>query len=633
MKVFIKETSGATGKLLKPILTRDAVRKGMEIVDRVYKADVVWHQVDKRSDIANAITSKLYEDYKGKFVFFELMNNGDVKTYQLEKANRDADYYYREYVERKPVVVNYKQEDISNLQINLINYLLGKTDKIELLDPFPLEVVIPLMHCSINRGRKYKTDNYNSILKAFNLSDDEAGVLAGEFNDVQRFGDCQLIKLLRGCDEIYSDFLEIHGVKNNVILNNSDNIIKNLLTIMYNRALVKNTTAETPRANAFKERKKKEADEAVNNTITTVRDSLFGSDAFQMAAKKTEMQMGVYSLFIPDNSMADGEIMIPHPKHVGVNTQVLNINGAEIHILHTRKCIVISNPDDVDENTLDDIIKKYSTGKFQGYDVYQGKVALEKIREYPQIGDMITSTRHPITTLITKAKVVGYTEDGSIRCNVSTALALKADADGDFYSISWSKWSDSLIYAEAVTIQEFLKAAKIKLDDSVYDNKFDINHFLSLKPESEEEQLRLSSETGLEQAEAKVKTKELTGLFGVIDRDIVQTIIINGFKPTLRLLEEKANVSQMLVQLKNILKDLAKGNLSDEFKESFCAIYLMKGKDLLVTANMMSKVLSQPLTKTKDMLSEWLEINKNVRKIKVEETKENFRDLFKSFFD
>lgn len=141
MKVYIKETSGATGKLLKPILVRDAVRKGLEVVDRVYKADVVWHQVDKRSDIANARTSKLYEDYKGKFVFFELMNNGDVKVYQLEQASREADYYYREYVERKPVVVNYKQEDINNLQINLINYLLGRIDKIQLLNPFPLEVI------------------------------------------------------------------------------------------------------------------------------------------------------------------------------------------------------------------------------------------------------------------------------------------------------------------------------------------------------------------------------------------------------------------------------------------------------------------------------------------------------------
>lgn len=635
MKIYIKCKNNELGNQTELVLKSDALVKGHEVVATPIVADVVWHQVDNFKEISEVRNYSIYKNFEGNFVYFE-NKSGKLKVYKLNDNKNNSDFYYKVETERKEVVVNYTQQQIDKLEKEIVDYLLGKGDKIEVLDPFLLISVFGLALFSANKNRNQKVNLYDFYKNKLGVTDQEIEILIQEYKDAQRFGDSELLRMIRNCKEIYSNFMPIEGVTNNVILNTSDSVIQNLFKMLNDKCAIYNinySKTKSSESEYWKTIYENQFKDETNKLVATVREAITGSkNSFTTSAKDTELQMGVYSLYIPDNSLKDGEILIPHPKHMGINSQVIKLNGNTITILHTRRCVVIDGPDAYNP----EIIKRYSTGKFTGYEVYQDKIVLEKIREYPMIGDDVIATRHPITTLICRLKVVGYTNDGSIRCNVRTALALKGDADGDSWSVSWSKWTDSLIYADAVEIDKYCKTVGLELEKSDFDHsKLDINDFINLKPATVEECVEKSSESGLEQASAKVKTKKLTGKFGAVVRDIVQTLIINGIKSDYDMVEGEASISQTLVQLKNNQKDLLNGIIPEQLVKDFYCIYLMKDKDLKETATMLSELIDIPLSKAISLIEEWFELNGNTIEEIIEETstKDSFIEKFQSFFD
>ena len=636
MKIFIKCKNNQLGNQTELLLKSDVLAKGHSIAKNILDADEIWHQVKNIKEIAEVPDYDIYKDFKGNFVYF-INRFGKIKVYKSAHSKNNSDFYYRVNIDRKEVVTKFTQEQLDKLEKEIVDYLLDKTNKVEVLDPFPLITIFPLAIFTANKKRDKKVDLYEAYKSKLGLTDQEIELLIQEYRDAQSFGDSKLLSMVRPCNEIYSNFMSIEGTMNNVILNTSDSIIQNLFKMLNDRCAIYNinySKTKSSEAEYWKKYYEEQFKDEKNKLVATVKEAITGSkNSFTISAKDTELQMGVYSLYIPDNSLKDGEILIPHPKHMGINSQVIKLNGNTITILHTRRCVVIDGPDAHNP----DLITKYSSGKFTGYDIYQDKIVLDKIREYPEIGDTVIATRHPITTLICRLKVVGYTTDGSIRCNIRTALALKGDADGDSWSVSWSKWTDSLIYADAVEIDKYCKAVGLELDKSEFNHDDlvnDINRFMNLKPATVEECITKSSETGLEQASAKVKTKKLTGKFGAVARDIAQTLIINNIKTDYDMTEGEASLSQTLVQLKNNQKDLLNGIIPEQMVKDFYCIYLMKNRDLEETATMLSELIDIPLKEAISMLEEWFELTDNNIETIEEETQvqeQSFIDMFKDF--
>lgn len=494
MKVYLSIMKGIEGELARPLLEKLILAKGHELTDVYQTADLVIKHVDKdKADIfANRENTILfYINELGKPVFLKSSKSKMIpKTVKISKSI-DMEYKETELsFDREAVMIfHYLSNKLNSCKIN-------KVMKVETL--YLLQEIAGTMTAKSNLVEQKKI----KYMKILNLSEEELIKASNIIIGVTSYEENKLTRLLRN--------VKYFHYNKKTIPNIADNIFVNLLTICKFKTYKSNTSDQSKI-----ERFDNAIDKANGAIIKSIKESLTGSTAFKKYAKKSHKQMGVYSLFICDNSLEDDEIMIPHPNNVGVSR-----------------------------------------------------------KNYPKIGDYIIDARHPITTVITRVKVKGYTDDCSIRVNSYIALCEYGDADGDAHSISWSSFIDSLKWDEVKEIKAFAKVAGIELENSSFQFTQSMwEELQNAKLPSDEECLEKSSASGLEQAEAKLVTKSVTGTFGAIERDVAQTLIVNKKTPTMEMLHRKSWLSQIPVQAKNLLADLRSGKELDQLTKETLKLY------------------------------------------------------------
>lgn len=494
MKVYLSIMKGIEGELARPLLEKLILAKGHELTDVYQTANLVIKHVDKdKADIfANRENTILfYINELGKPVFLKSSKSKMIpKTVKISKSI-DMEYKETELsFDREAVMIfHYLSNKLNSCKIN-------KVMKVETL--YLLQEIAGTMTAKSNLVEQKKI----KYMKILNLSEEELIKASNIIIGVTSYEENKLTRLLRN--------VKYFHYNKKTIPNIADNIFVNLLTICKFKTYKSNTSDQSKI-----ERFDNAIDKANGAIIKSIKESLTGSTAFKKYAKKSHKQMGVYSLFICDNSLEDDEIMIPHPNNVGVSR-----------------------------------------------------------KNYPKIGDYIIDARHPITTVITRVKVKGYTDDCSIRVNSYIALCEYGDADGDAHSISWSSLIDSLKWDEVKEIKAFAKVAGIELENSSFQFTQSMwEELQNAKLPSDEECLEKSSASGLEQAEAKLVTKSVTGTFGAIERDVAQTLIVNKKTPTMEMLHRKSWLSQIPVQAKNLLADLRSGKELDQLTKETLKLY------------------------------------------------------------
>lgn len=494
MKVYLSIMKGIEGELARPLLEKLILAKGHELTDVYQTADIVMKHVDKdKADIfANRENTILfYINELGKPVFLKSSKSKMIpKTVKISKS---IDMEYKEtelsFDKEAVMIFHYLSNKLNSCKIN-------KVMKVETL--YLLQEIAGTMTAKSNLVEQKKI----KYMKILNLSEEELIKASNIIIGVTSYEENKLTRLLRN--------VKYFHYNKKTIPNIADNIFVNLLTICKFKTYKSNTSDQSKI-----ERFDNAIDKANGAIIKSIKESLTGSTAFKKYAKKSHKQMGVYSLFICDNSLEDDEIMIPHPNNVGVSR-----------------------------------------------------------KNYPKIGDYIIDARHPITTVITRVKVKGYTDDCSIRVNSYIALCEYGDADGDAHSISWSSLIDSLKWDEVKEIKAFAKVAGIELENSSFQFTQSMwEELQNAKLPSDEECLEKSSASGLEQAEAKLVTKSVTGTFGAIERDVAQTLIVNKKTPTMEMLHRKSWLSQIPVQAKNLLADLRSGKELDQLTKETLKLY------------------------------------------------------------
>lgn len=496
MKIYLSIMKGFEGDLIRPSIEKLVLGKGHEITESYDLADMVLKHV-RRED------AELYDNREKTTLFY--VNDLGKPAFLKNKASKMVPLSIKV---DKTTPIEYQETGLDyGAEAQLIfHYLSGKitTCKVNrVMQVETLSILYKIANTMTSRSKfveKKKIEYMNAIgleledmIKASNLI---IGTTQYEQNKFTR--------LLRKVPYFY------YTTEKKLLPNISDNIFVNLLSICRFKIYIENTKDEE-KIPGFEEKIK----EDYNSILVTIKESLTGSSAFKKYAKRDARQLGVYSLFICDNSLENDEIMIPHPNNVGVSR-----------------------------------------------------------KNYPKPGDYILDARHPITTVITKVKVKGYTDDCSIRVNSYIALCEYGDADGDAHSISWSSFANSLKWDEVKEIDSFAKVAGIELEDSSFQfTQAMWNELQQAKLPTVEELLIKSSASGLEQAEAKLVTKKVTGIFGAIERDVAQTLICNKKTPTMMMLHRKSWLSQIPVQAKNLLSDLRSGKELDQLTKETLKLY------------------------------------------------------------
>lgn len=496
MKVYLSIMKGFEGDLIRPSIEKLVLGKGHEITESYELADLILKHV-RRED------AELYAN-REKTTLFYVADDGKPRFLK----NKSSKMVPLSIKLDKTTEMEYQETQLScGAEAKLIfHYLAGKLNACNVNRVMQVETLSILYkiantmtsHSKFVEKKKIEYINktgleLEDLIRASNLI---IGTTQYEQNKFTR--------LLRKVPYFY------YTTEKKMLPNISDNVFVNLLSICRFKIYIENVKDET-KIPGFEEKIK----EDYNSILVTIKESLTGSSAFKKYAKRDARQLGVYSLFICDNSLENDEIMIPHPNNVGVSR-----------------------------------------------------------KNYPKIGDYIIDARHPITTVITKVKVKGYTDDCSIRVNSYIALCEYGDADGDAHSISWSSFANSLKWDEVKEIDSFAKVAGIKLEDSSFQfTQAMWNELQQAKLPSEDECLLKSSASGLEQAEAKLVTKSVTGTFGSIERDVAQTLIVNKKAPTMEMLHRKSWLSQIPVQAKNLLADLRSGKELDQLTKETLKLY------------------------------------------------------------
>lgn len=496
MKIYLSIMKGFEGDLIRPSIEKLVLGKGHEITESYDLADMVLKHV-RRED------AELYANREKTTLFY--VNDLGKPAFLKNKASKMVPLSIKV---DKTVPMEYQETGLDyGAEAQLIfHYLSGKlnTCKVNrIMQVETLSILYKIANTMTSRSKfveKKKIEYMNAIgleledmIKASNLI---IGTTQYEQNKFTR--------LLRKVPYFY------YTTEKKLLPNISDNVFVNLLSICRFKIYIENVKDES-KIPGYEEKIK----EDYNSILVTIKESLTGSSAFKKYAKRESRQLGVYSLFICDNSLENDEIMIPHPNNVGVSR-----------------------------------------------------------KNYPKPGDYILDARHPITTVITKVKVKGYTDDCSIRVNSYIALCEYGDADGDAHSISWSDFSNSLKWDEVKEIDSFAKVAGIELENSSFQfTQAMWNELQQAKLPTVEELLIKSSASGLEQAEAKLVTKKVTGIFGAIERDVAQTLICNKKTPTMMMLHRKSWLSQIPVQAKNLLSDLRSGKELDQLTKETLKLY------------------------------------------------------------
>ena len=616
-KVFVVEGMDYTDKLYSQVIKKDIETKGYELVKFPSDADVVVKLASEFSEVG----SKLAHSNTDKENYV-VQNNGNKAVVYKATDNANGGLCIRTYKEPEVVKSFFDKTELETLQQGIINYVVGKTNILDLIDPFPFNAIYPMIDMfRVSSDKRGKAEVEKKVLmNKYQLDNTQFEIVVNEVKLLSGYNkDSEILRILRNIKMIWTGMAV--GNKSGLVLpNNSDNVITNLTQARI-KALFYQGTTDGKKKNKFAS----DYSEKIGNAIKTAKNSLFGTNkGFMTYAKTLQKQLGVYGLFIYDDSLADGEIMIPHPKHMNLTSTkgklVINDIEHEVLFLHARKTIIINGP------YADKAMTVYQKGAYADYTVECNHELDLGIKEYPSIGDEILATRHPITTLIPRLKVVGYTDDCSIRVNCKTALALYADSDGDSFVISWSRWTDDLKFHGTKELDEFCAIAGIDVDDNVeYKNEFDMSEFINLSPVSYEENSEKLDKSGLEQAAAKIMTAEETGRWGAAERDLVLTLMMNGVKVDMLMIYYKSLLSQVLVQAKNILAKLQSGEgIDKEVKETIVLFSYIVGSSLQAAPSV-AKLLDVPTAEALEMITEFR--GETVVK-KVEEVKEEFLNEF-----
>ncbi|MGL5754550.1 MULTISPECIES: hypothetical protein [Bacteria] len=552
-KTIIELKDGLVGRLAKKEIAKIASQYKLDIVND--DAEVVLKQITS----VNALN--YYRNVKDNTFLFTADGNG-IKFYspRTTKIGRKFVKGRKEGIRtQSPLTVD---EDKANT-LAIVDYLLGRTN----------EITIKNVVCQhtwdilgmLNKGRLLDMDKAY-LIKELGVSEKEIETLIQIVVAQTNFDSSALSEVFRKVDTLY--------MLGKPLPNIGDSLIANLINASSKLRIVNAISKGTNSSQEEKDIKIKGMIEKVQEEFSkakkTVRMSLQGSKAFGKYAKEGMETKGVYSLYIPDDTLADDEIRIPHPMTAG---------GRE---------------------------------------------------DYPKSGEVITDVRHPITTITLGFKVVGYTFDGSIRTNTKVCLAYYGDADGDAHATLYGAWMKYLNHGTTEDLDKFANAMGLKVEDSSAGFKISFDDLIVDPIDLQTNQEKLA-EDGLAQGAAKLITKSVTGSFGAKERDLVFNTICNDWDISAKDIHNKSWLSQIPVQSKNILEDLRAGNMDDMTKNTI-RLFDSMSKDTLTASSSIATLLDMNRDEAFNLLNELKGIQKVTFRgtVKQDEVKEeiNLAELY-----
>lgn len=479
------------------------------VVEDMDKADLVFKQVSTE----RALSYRNKPTDKDKYF---VLGNNEIKFFDDFKTKVGSSFN-KIKVQGVTVPKPFTDEEEQQSVRAVFDYALGRTDEYkgsDIAGQLLFELLAILNKNMIMDSEVAKLEQYLGV------DEKEIKTLTKGVKSLVRFETNIFSDIFREIKTLYLFGKPVPNIGDNVIAN----IIEAVTTLEILKFLITRMSKEKSANQDDKVEKtqqqianqKSRLEESINKAKKSVRESLNGSKAFNRYAKDSQINNGIYSLFIPDSSLADDEIMIPNPK---------GLKGAE---------------------------------KFN----------------YPKIGDTIVNARHPVTTIIMKFKVVGYTDDMSIRVSTAVSLAYYGDGDGDAHSTSWGKFLELLEFSDVTDLQEFLTSADINIESSIgYTiNKDKLDNLMDMScqymtDDSVTDMSKLDK-TASEQAKAKQITQSVTGSFGAVERNLVVNMITNNEDITCDLVHKKSWLSQVPVQAKNILEDIRSGKVDQLTKDT-----------------------------------------------------------------
>lgn len=478
-QVMVKVRDNMEGKIVMRKVKADIEAKGWELTTDRDKAELYINQSTPKG-----LSFHTKEDQDVIRVVFD---KGQVKYYLPEGVKLGRRFNVMEADQTKVNCVVTPEQDKEAI-LNLVRFVIeGTTVEVpSILGGTAMWKLAILM----SKGYSKLDDNEKAELLEIGIGNEAvAEVMAEEIRKQISFKESKVGPYMR--------LVEYFHLGDVAFPNIGDNIFKNIIEVARAKKIISTMDVDTANDKqlAYWRRLNEEIDEKRNSMRVTYKESVLGSKAFARFKKKGKGNDGVYSLFIPDNSLKNGEVLIPHYKTV---------------------------PGSDKDN-------------------------------YPKIGDRVGVIRHPITGILMEVTVVGFTMDGSIKINGLTALAFYGDADGDAISIFWGHFVDNLELHTTDDMKGFCNSANIKVvKHTVKKKQFSLKSFTK-NDTTDTEGL---NKTGKEQAEAKKITSSQTGFWGSIERQICSTAIITDEQLTMEDLYHKSLLSQLPVQAKNVLDAL-----------------------------------------------------------------------------
>lgn len=542
--VFIEMKEGVTGRLAARFVAEVVADYGLEIAKNKEEADIVLKQVSS----PNALS--YYKNLDKNTFLFTADGNG-LEFYNNRTTKIGTDFVKGREEGIKIDSPMTEEEDLNNTR-EIIEYLLGKKDEITIKDILGQTTWDVLG--ALNKGRLLDRD-INKLKSMLAIDDKELEQLKGIVKSQVAFDSSELSDVTRKINTLFMQGKPLPNMGDSLIANlinaNTKLDIAKSIALKGQALLQSGNKREAEEQNIKLQEQVARVQEEYSKAKKTVRLSLQGSKAFGKYAKEGMENMGVYSLYIPDPTLADNEIKIPHPTTVGA-----------------------------------------------------------KQESYPEIGEVIMDVRHPITTIMLGLKVVGYTLDGSIRTSVRVCLAYYGDADGDAHSASWNPWNKYMEQSNTDDLDKFCKSAGIEVDDT---KEFtvsltEIEGLLSDKTDDN----KLAND-GLSQAAAKKITKSVTGSFGAVERNLVFNSICNAADMSTtdeyKTIHNKSWLSQIPVQAKNILEDLRNGNIDDMTKDTLLLFEAMS-KDTIAASLSVANLLGMTTKEAFEFLNELKGVSK-----------------------
>lgn len=544
MKIYIKNRDRITSPQAKKTLVKALETKGHEVVTSM-DAEAVFIEIGKDSTLP---IKPIKNQYYYKVV------NGRPLILRTKDSKNGAVKILQEGT-RMPLTDRYNVEDKENLLRGIIDLIIGRVKEIQVLDPFPFDCICSLIDATLSHGRELSTEKIKAakFMKKYSLDELSMKNIEDEISKIIRIDSSSIVlSLLSKADYIQTDLLGGFVYIPNI----SFSVVSNLVKIQkyYNFMSI---TKSTEKIEVFLESARKEA----NELKVTVRNSLVSKNGWKLYSRNNEN--GIYSIFIPDNSIGICEVRIPKPTFSNIKREV---GGVMVALIKDSKVVLTTE--------LNPKIKAFATSL--GYRVKKVDNlddTLGRLNIYPKIGDRVVVTRHPVTTLLIDCTVVGYTTDGSIRVNNPMIQILEGDADGDSLSVSWG-YPDDVKFSSKDEVKEYIRIAGILTKIAYRDNNYNIDN--SVKPVD----VKAQEQTAIEQAVAKLVTKSITGAFGIAERTLILSCIIHKIKMDLEFVYTKSRISQLSVQAKNILASIKAGKIDKEAKDALKTFFILSSSKL-----------------------------------------------------